>query len=53
MATTGADVPFRILPKLTDLNRGFWTGGEQGELRFLRCQDCGYYNHPPTPLCPI
>jgi len=53
MATTDADVPFRILPKLTDLNRGFWTGGEQGELRFLRCQDCGYYNHPPTPLCPI
>ena len=21
-------VPFRILPRLTDLNRGFWTGGE-------------------------
>ena len=50
---SSTEVPFRILPRLSDLNRGFWTGGEQGELRFLRCQDCGYYNHPPTPLCPI
>jgi len=45
-------VPFRILPRLTDLNRDFWTGGQVGELRFQRCQDCGYYNHPPSPLCP-
>jgi uncharacterized OB-fold protein len=47
------ELPFRILPRLTDLNRGFWTGGEAGELRFLRCRQCGYYNHPPTPICPI
>jgi uncharacterized OB-fold protein len=47
------EVPFRILPRLTDLNRDFWTGGQVGELRFQRCQQCGYYNHPPTPLCPI
>jgi uncharacterized OB-fold protein len=46
-------VPFRILPRLTDLNTPFWTGGQVNELRFLRCQDCGYYNHPPTPICPI
>lgn len=46
------DLPFRILPRLTDLNRAFWTGGEQGELRFMRCDDCGYLNHPPTPICP-
>jgi uncharacterized OB-fold protein len=45
--------PFRILPKLTDNNRDFWTGGAHGELRFWRCQDCGYYIHPPQPLCPI
>ena len=48
-----SDVPFRILPRLTDLNREFWTAGARGELRFLRCQACGYYNHPPTPICPI
>jgi uncharacterized OB-fold protein len=49
---TGTEVPFRILPFLTDLNRPFWSGGKDGELRFLRCQACGYYNHPPTPICP-
>jgi uncharacterized OB-fold protein len=45
--------PFRILPKLTDHNRDFWTGGARGELRFWRCQDCGFYIHPPQPLCPM
>src|SRR3954447_21497473 len=45
--------PFRILPRLTDLNRPFWTGGGEGRLVFLRCGDCRYYNHPPTPICPI
>jgi uncharacterized protein len=46
------EVPFRILPRVTDLNRHFWTGGEEGELRFLRCQDDGTYIHPPSPRCP-
>jgi uncharacterized OB-fold protein len=44
--------PFRILPKLNDWNRDFWTGGARGELRFWRCQDCGFYIHPPQPICP-
>jgi uncharacterized protein len=44
--------PFRMLPELTDANRHFWQGGERGELVFLRCQDCGYYLHPPAPVCP-
>jgi hypothetical protein len=47
-----AEAPFRILPKLTDRNRFFWTGGAEDELRFLRCGDCGYYLHPPQPVCP-
>lgn len=47
-----ADPPFRILPKLNDENRDFWTGGANGALRFWRCQDCGLYIHPPQPLCP-
>jgi uncharacterized OB-fold protein len=46
------DVPFRILPRLSERTGFFWTGGADGELRLLRCQDCGYYLHPPTPLCP-
>jgi len=46
------DVPFRILPRISDRNRHFWTGGAEGKLQFLRCQDDGTYVHPPTPRCP-
>lgn len=52
-APAESPLPFRILPRLTDLNRDFWTGGRVGELRFQRCRQCGYYNHPPTPICPM
>jgi uncharacterized OB-fold protein len=47
-----AEPPFRILPRVTDRNRHFWTGGAHGELRFLRCRDDGTYVHPPSPRCP-
>ena len=30
----------------------FWTSGADGVLRFLRCNDCGFYIHPPGPVCP-
>jgi uncharacterized OB-fold protein len=46
------EAPFRVLPALDDENRFFWTSGEDGRLRFLRCQSCGYYLHPPLPRCP-
>ena len=45
--------PFRVQPALDDSNRFFWTSGEDGRLRFLRCQDCGYWLHPPVPRCPM
>ena len=45
------DKPFRVLPRVDDENEHFWTGGEAGELRFLRCQDCGWWIHPPSPIC--
>lgn len=44
--------PFRVLPRVTDLNRHFWTGGADGELRFLRCRACRTWVHPPSPRCP-
>ena len=47
-----AQKPFRVLPRVTAQNRHFWTGGAEGELRFLRCGDCGHYLHPPSPRCP-
>jgi uncharacterized OB-fold protein len=47
-----SDAPFRLLPRLDDDNRAFWTGGEHGQLLLTRCDDCGYYVHPPGPVCP-
>jgi hypothetical protein len=45
-------VPFRVQPALDDDNRFFWTSGQDGRLRLLRCGSCGYYLHPPLPRCP-
>jgi len=44
--------PFRVLPAVTPDNEHFWTGGADGELRFLRCGACRYWIHPPAPICP-
>lgn len=41
----------RPLPRLDSFNRDFWTGGEQGELRIMHCNDCQGYIHPPRPVC--
>ncbi len=51
-AEQSKDVPFRIMPALSERNKHFWQGGRDGELRFQRCQGCGYYLHPPTVICP-
>jgi uncharacterized OB-fold protein len=45
-------LPLRVLPALDDENRFFWTAGADGVLRFLRCQACGHWIHPPAPVCP-
>jgi uncharacterized OB-fold protein len=42
----------RPLPRLTALTRPFWTSGQDGRLRFQRCEACGLYVHPPGPVCP-
>jgi uncharacterized OB-fold protein len=44
--------PFRVLPAVLPETKPFWTGGEVGELRFWKCDDCGYIQHPPSPRCP-
>ena len=44
--------PFRVLPRVTPETEHFWTGGRDGELRFLRCTADGEYVHPPAPVCP-
>jgi uncharacterized OB-fold protein len=40
----------RALPVI-DEDGWFWTSGQDGLLRFMRCMDCGYYMHPPGPVC--
>lgn len=52
MTTSTPRPDFRVLPLVTDHNRHFWTGGERGELRFLRCAACRHWIHPPQPICP-
>jgi uncharacterized OB-fold protein len=32
-------------------SRFFWTGGADGKLRLLQCQDCRVFVHPPRPVC--
>ena len=41
----------RPLPRLDPDNRAFWTGGAEGELRIMHCNDCGTWLHPPQPVC--
>lgn len=41
----------RPLPRLDSINRDFWTGGAEGELRIYCCDDCGQHIHPPRPVC--
>ena len=42
----------RVLPRLDDSNRFFWTSGADGRLRFMRCGECRRFVHPPVPRCP-
>ncbi len=47
-----ADNPFRVMPRVTDLNRHFWEGGSDGKLHIQRCNECETWIHPAQPLCP-
>ena len=47
-----SDKPSRLLPQVTRENEHYWHGGAEGELRFVRCEGCRQYVHPPAPLCP-
>ena len=45
-------IPARILPKLHDRNRAFWTGGADGQLMIARCTQCALWVSPPAADCP-
>jgi uncharacterized OB-fold protein len=38
-------------PALTELTAPYWTTGGDGVLRIQRCRSCGWWLHPPSPLC--
>ena len=39
------------LPAPDELSQPFWEAAKQHRLVIQRCQDCGYFNHPPRPAC--
>lgn len=39
------------LPLLDELNTDYWCGGADGHLLIYRCRSCGFYQHPPIPVC--
>jgi uncharacterized protein len=45
-------LPGRMLPKLHEHNRAFWTGGGDGQLMIARCTQCALWVNPPAPDCP-
>jgi uncharacterized OB-fold protein len=51
-APVSPEPPRRPLPLVMPWDRFFWESGAEGVLRFLRCQDCRTYVHPPRPVCP-
>jgi uncharacterized OB-fold protein len=46
-------MPHRHLPAITAENAFFWRAGEARVLRFMRCRSCGFYIHPPLPICRV
>jgi uncharacterized protein len=40
------------LPKVNPESEFFWRSGADGTLRLLRCGQCEYIVHPPSPRCP-
>ena len=51
MRTDFSAIPRRDLPALNERNRFVWQSGKDGQLRFSRCNDCGYFIHPSAPIC--
>ena len=40
-----------LIPAITDLNRPYWEGLKEGELRLQHCRHCGAYQYPPESFC--
>lgn len=44
------DLP-RTLPVVDEVERPFWTGGDDGTLLVTRCRACRRWQHPPAAAC--
>ena len=42
----------KTLPEPDERTEPYWRAAKEHKLAFQRCQHCGYYNHPPTVVCP-
>jgi uncharacterized protein len=40
------------LPAISSLNKPYWEGLKNRELRLQKCDACGKVWYPPSPLCP-
>ena len=47
--TTNA--PRRVLPQPDELTQPFWDAAAEGRLVIQRCQQCGFWAHPPRIVC--
>jgi uncharacterized OB-fold protein len=41
----------RPVPAVSARTAPYWTGGSSDQLLIARCQACGFWLHPPLPLC--
>ena len=39
------------MPRPDELTQPFWDAAKEHRLAIQKCKGCGYYNHPPKPLC--
>jgi uncharacterized OB-fold protein len=40
------------LPRITPDNQDFWEAVRRHELALQRCEACGRFRYPPSPVCP-
>ena len=50
-AAEGEKPAGKPIPLPDDLTRPFWEAARERRLEIQRCRGCGYYNHPPRPMC--
>ena len=43
--------PRRVVPQADELTQPFWDAVAEGRLLAQRCQQCGFYSHPPRIIC--